>query len=518
MKYNKIILIIFIFISISDASGQSITFKKVYPGLIGSDPNIYYVSCKPINNDKTFLINVSGMKLIKINEYGTITLTKNYLNYGYINHSIFNNNTLTFYSDLGNYKKLLKLDTSLNVLSSIQYDSINWWQSIDRKVICLAHNAELLLSGGRGILKPVIVKADSLGDILWSKYFTPIQGGIQDIIQTQDSGFAIAMNLKNLGASLVKADKNGNVLWAKSYFRPSGYIHNVLENTDGTMIITGNIDSSLASSPLFFAKLDQSGNIIWAKTFGNTVNNIKCYASCTKQTQDGGYITLATQAKNNNHDDLLLIKTNANGDTLWCRVHGSDSSAEWSFSVEQLNDKGYIIAGGTNDNLGLGSEVYLVRSDSLGHTVSLCEEYNLPISVNNISVNDSNISVISIPFTVTTSVANTSTQGLSTSVYDGCVLDNIKELMAAQAAPLIIYPNPATNTVTIEITQAAVGNRQEAVSNIEIYDALGVKVYSTTNYKPSTTNNIDVSAFPNGVYVVQVKTEKGISVEKFIKE
>jgi hypothetical protein len=47
---------------------------------------------------------------------------------------------------------------------------------------------------------------------------------------------------------------------------------------------------------------------------------------------------------------------------------------------------------------------------------------------------------------------------------------------------------------------------------------LGEKVYATTNNKPQTTNKIDISSFPSGVYVVEVRTEKGIAVKKFVKE
>jgi len=76
---------------------------------------------------------------------------------------------------------------------------------------------------------------------------------------------------------------------------------------------------------------------------------------------------------------------------------------------------------------------------------------------------------------------------------------------------IAVYPNPVTNTLTIDIPQAAGGN-------ISIYNLLGEEVYSTTNNKPQTTNNIDVSAFPGGMYIVEVKTDKGVSENKFIKE
>ena len=83
---------------------------------------------------------------------------------------------------------------------------------------------------------------------------------------------------------------------------------------------------------------------------------------------------------------------------------------------------------------------------------------------------------------------------------------------------VVVYPNPATSIITIDIPKAAVGSMQEAVCKIEICNLLGEEVYSTTNYKPSTTNNIDVSAFPNGVYFIKVTTEKGVVVKRFVKE
>ena len=72
---------------------------------------------------------------------------------------------------------------------------------------------------------------------------------------------------------------------------------------------------------------------------------------------------------------------------------------------------------------------------------------------------------------------------------------------------VILYPNPADDYITIEALQDAV---------IEITNIQGqlIKNFATTGNK----TNIDVSAFPSGVYVVEVKTEKGVEVKKFIKE
>jgi len=72
---------------------------------------------------------------------------------------------------------------------------------------------------------------------------------------------------------------------------------------------------------------------------------------------------------------------------------------------------------------------------------------------------------------------------------------------------ITIYPNPATNNITIESPQAAV---------IEITNIQGQLVKTITANTNKT--DIDVSSFPGGVYIVEVKTDKGVSENKFIKE
>ncbi|MGD0710430.1 MAG: beta-propeller fold lactonase family protein [Bacteroidales bacterium] len=72
---------------------------------------------------------------------------------------------------------------------------------------------------------------------------------------------------------------------------------------------------------------------------------------------------------------------------------------------------------------------------------------------------------------------------------------------------IAIYPNPATDNLTIETPQKAI---------IEISNIQGqlIKTLATSGNK----TNIDVSALPGGMYIVEVKTEKGVMVNKFIKE
>jgi len=71
-----------------------------------------------------------------------------------------------------------------------------------------------------------------------------------------------------------------------------------------------------------------------------------------------------------------------------------------------------------------------------------------------------------------------------------------------------IYPNPSSKDINI--------NSQYIINSIEILNSLGQRVYRE---KINTTNKtIDISALNKGIYIIELKTEKGIIHRKFIKE
>jgi len=63
---------------------------------------------------------------------------------------------------------------------------------------------------------------------------------------------------------------------------------------------------------------------------------------------------------------IWLIKTNANGDTLWTRKIGEVGGLAEGGQIEQLDDGGYIITGCVARDF---YDVYLVRTDSNGDTL-----------------------------------------------------------------------------------------------------------------------------------------------------
>lgn len=72
-----------------------------------------------------------------------------------------------------------------------------------------------------------------------------------------------------------------------------------------------------------------------------------------------------------------------------------------------------------------------------------------------------------------------------------------------------IYPNPATDFIILEFQQNI------NIFSIKIVDFSGKIIYNTCN--TSSNIKIDVSNFKNGVYILDIETEKQIFTEKIIK-
>ena len=77
-----------------------------------------------------------------------------------------------------------------------------------------------------------------------------------------------------------------------------------------------------------------------------------------QQSTDGGYIILGHTGPHNAHGDLLLVKTDSNGNEIWSKTFGP-TVFRWRGSVDQTTDGGYILAGGTDD-------IYLIKTNSNG--------------------------------------------------------------------------------------------------------------------------------------------------------
>lgn len=141
----------------------------------------------------------------------------------------------------------------------------------------------------------------------------------------------------------------------------------VAQTEDGGYVIVGYTQSyGQGERDFYLVRTDHYGDTLWTRTYGGSEYD---EASAVALTEDGGYIIVGyTTSFGVNGREVYLVKTDASGDTLWTRLKGGWADDQGR-SVIKTSDGGYVIAGFT-DSYGAGqTDVYLVKTDNLGHTV-----------------------------------------------------------------------------------------------------------------------------------------------------
>lgn len=223
------------------------------------------------------------------------------------------------------------------------------------------------VSFGAGNSDVYLVKTDSGGNVMWTKTF----GGTADeeaqsIQQTDDGGYIIAGRTTSSGAGssdvyLIKTDSNGNSVWIRT-FGGSNYdsANSVEQTSDGGYIITGRYQAASMVGLIYLIKTDSYGDAMWSRTIGT---NDYSSGESVHETTDGGFIITGMTIHSTTSHDVLLVKTDVSGDTLWTATYGGNGS-EVGYSVQQTDDEGYIVAGMTNSFGADSIDVYLIKLET----------------------------------------------------------------------------------------------------------------------------------------------------------
>ena len=226
-------------------------------------------------------------------------------------------------------------------------------------------------SFGAGSRDVYLVKTDSLGGLLWSRTY----GGDgwdygYSVQQTPDGGYIVVGNTNSFGVGdrdvyLIKTNSGGDIVWTRTYGgSDNDWGYSVQQTSDGGYVAAGHTLSFGAGGlDVYLIKTDSTGDTLWTRTYGDSGGEAGWSA---QQTIDGGYIlTGGTNSFGAGESDAFLIKTDSGGDALWSRTYGG-SKVDGGFSVHQMTDGGYVVAGWTETFVAGDSNVYLVRTDSLG--------------------------------------------------------------------------------------------------------------------------------------------------------
>ncbi len=248
---------------------------------------------------------------------------------------------------------------------------------------------EIVLMGNLGSYSNyniLVAVYDLDGNLQWGKTL----GGSRDdngngITETQDGGLVISGYTSSFGSDvtgtttiadqyIIKLSSSGTILWSTTAGNVGAVdrAYEIVELQDKGFIISG----SYLTNGNFFAslcRLDSNGTVLWLKSYGKLNHSTHGYTVCA--SADGGFILggSSTALKTNYQDypDNLLIKTDANGDTLWVKIyHGTnpDLFEDFASVIEAPNGNIFSLSATSSyPSTGFVPNKYvLIETDSSG--------------------------------------------------------------------------------------------------------------------------------------------------------
>jgi len=270
-----------------------------------------------------------------------------------------------WYGDEANNYFLMKLDANGDSLwtRGYDYDTTNDWgqdvcQTLDGGYIMVGTSYYWSPAQGGYDWSANIVRADPNGnkpnhlliDIKYSQ-------DLHRVTATADGG---AIAIGQAGAFyIVKINKYGDTTWVKGY-GGVGDGWDILQLADGGYMAFGDRDFGGSDDEDFWLlRLDTLGDTLWSKRYQSPAPD---YGYGLEQTADGGFVMAGTTYRNGGVDptDFLIIRTDADGDTLWTKTIGGDYG-EYATDIRQTSDGGYIVVGRT-ESFGAGYwDFYVVK-------------------------------------------------------------------------------------------------------------------------------------------------------------
>jgi hypothetical protein len=426
------------------------------------------------------------------------------------------------------YPAIGKTDSSGNVLGMRHYrlNMDKCWMSPEDLEITVDKGVITWGGGGPGIQWSFFgLRVDSMGVPVWAKNFNR-HGSFQFIKELPGGDLLAGINMDTAGAVVARMDPDGNFLWLKSYIRPRGMIHDAVIESDDSFIITGFTDSTASTNPfipypptyhpkLFMMKVNGQGDVQWCKGYDSAPNLwYSRKPSRIVRTLDGHYAVLATLGypQNNFFFRPFLMKTDLNGDTLWTRSMGATGYDYYTMDLLAYSDGGYMLSGGVEGDLPQmwSGAPFIFKTDPFGHFS--CSEHHHPIQIMDLFPTDSSFVLTSVDGATVHPAFVSDTTFAPINVYNACTTTAVTNPMRP-GRKFKVYPNPNTGRFTVEFPDPLM-----AESYYSVYDAMGRLLYQRPLSTGRETEDVDLSRFGRGTYMIRFTSPDGVQHERVVLE
>ena len=222
-----------------------------------------------------------------------------------------------------------------------------------------------------------LLKVDSMGDTVWDRtYGGPGVDACEAVLQTPDSGFVLGGWTESFGAGgkdfwLVRTDSDGDSLWSRTFGGSwAEECHDIVLTSDGGYLLVGEVLDPVSSYDIWIVKTDTNGDSEWSRTYGGFHEE---YCLSAAQSADGGYVLAGYfHSLYTANEDALIIRTDADGDTLWTRMFPRPPELQdWCEALCRMPDGSSVLAGcrGVNISDDYGGDFWLFKVSSAGDSV-----------------------------------------------------------------------------------------------------------------------------------------------------
>ena len=183
---------------------------------------------------------------------------------------------------------------------------------------------------------------------------------------------------------ILKLSPEGTLEWQKSLGGSlDDLAYSIQQTSDGGYIVAGDsrsndgdVTGNHGGTDIWVVKLNATGSIEWQKSLGGSLDD---YSPSIQQTSDGGYIVAGSSrssdgdlTENKGGSDYWIVKLSPNGNMEWQKSLGGSSDDD-AYSIKQTPDGGYIVAGDSSSKDGDvtgnhgGTDIWVVKLDGSGN-------------------------------------------------------------------------------------------------------------------------------------------------------
>ncbi|MFZ5552416.1 MAG: T9SS type A sorting domain-containing protein [Bacteroidota bacterium] len=389
--------------------------------------------------------------------------------------------------------------------------------------------------------KPYAGKIDLNGDTLWtSADWNMLNGAFMGGIRLND-GYVFAGGVETgtgsnlLDLIILKADTLGNIVWQKIIAGPDDEVAYSVDTTaDNGLICAGYQDNPTMSWNIYVIKTDSVGNVSsgWPKVFSSTDSD----AGWVKTCKNGEYIVWGGWESGSGNEKAHLRRLNQNGNTIWIKNFqnpGASAIIDVFTDFIEIENGDFVGIGSFYDSTISNPSGWMIRTDSLGNEkwrrklqkrtndnylygITQTPDGGFAMSGNTFADGSGN--------TTDAWVIKVDSMGCLT---PGCAVG--VEEFGISGLEFQVYPNPNDGKFVVEIESVewaaaglpdcnqAGGRRQEEM-RVLIFDIFGRVVYEKIVNRNSQKFEIDISENASGIYFVNICSNAYSKTIKLVKE